>query len=288
VPPNVPGNLSSKLSKMNVKTGNSNVTKLGRRVRTVNCSCGRKYTGEVDKEGRPHGGGIMWYAEETDEDVNHYGDDSYRCNDENKKFDRYEGQLKDGVREGPGIIYYRSGSELIKYDGEWKSRCQHGHGTEWYSKGGRYEGEWEDKKRHGHGIAYDSEENQCGEEWEHGLRVKTIEYECGDRYKGEYNDDEEPHGQGTMFWSDGDRYEGQWKLGSMEGHGNFCYANGDEYQGWFKNDKRHGEGTMTTAKQNQYGMWHNGKYNGTGECQIPFNQPGILNKPQDSICLLDI
>lgn len=51
-------------------------------------------------------------------------------------------------------------------------------------------------------------------------------------------------GKGTLFYVDGDRYEGEWKDGRMHGKGAYHYSNGDKYEGEWKEDKRHGKGTV--------------------------------------------
>jgi len=38
-------------------------------------------------------------------------------------------------------------------------------------------------------------------------------------------------GQGTMQWTDGAKYEGQWKEGFAHGKGTFFHTDGDVYNG---------------------------------------------------------
>ncbi|MDR0558795.1 MAG: PDZ domain-containing protein [Prevotellaceae bacterium] len=64
-------------------------------------------------------------------------------------------------------------------------------------------------------------------------------------YIGDFNEKGERHGQGTYFWNNGDKYEGQWLNGSRNGEGVFYWANGDKYEGSFENSKREGEGVFT-------------------------------------------
>ena len=56
--------------------------------------------------------------------------------------------------------------------------------------------------------------------------IKTKHYKNGDKYVGEINEKEEPHGRGTMCWKNGRRYEGQWKNGKKHGQGVEYGANG--------------------------------------------------------------
>ena len=64
------------------------------------------------------------------------------------------------------------------------------------------------------------------------------------RYEGESNDKGEPHGSGTFYYDNGDKYEGQWKDGKAHGYGVLEEANGNRYEGGWKDDLLHGEGTI--------------------------------------------
>ena len=48
---------------------------------------------------------------------------------------KYIGQLKEGIREGRGTIYWENGD---KYEGEWKNDKNHGKGIYYYNAGDRY------------------------------------------------------------------------------------------------------------------------------------------------------
>ena len=78
-------------------------------------------------------------------------------------------------------------------------------------------------------------------------------------------------GQGTYFYSNGNRYEGEWKNGNKEGYGKFYWKaddryNGDRYEGEYKNDVREGKGTYFYASGNRYeGEWKNNKREGHGK-----------------------
>ena len=53
---------------------------------------------------------------------------------------------------------------------------------------------------------------------------------------------------GTIEFSNGDKYTGQWSNGEMNGQGKMEFANnGDNYEGGWRDDKRHGQGTYTYA-----------------------------------------
>lgn len=68
------------------------------------------------------------------------------------------------------------------------------------------------------------------------------------------------NGYGTYKWSDGDKYEGEWKEGKFHGKGNYFYSNGSTFTGFYKQGKKHGEGVFVDSKGKDFeGFWENGK-----------------------------
>ncbi|SMB83509.1 MORN repeat-containing protein [Desulfonispora thiosulfatigenes DSM 11270] len=66
-----------------------------------------------------------------------------------------------------------------------------------------------------------------------------------------------PHGEGTMFWSNGDMYEGVFKDGKREGKGKQQWFNGELYLGHWQNDMMQGEGALYDPNNNiiYSGQW---------------------------------
>lgn len=60
------------------------------------------------------------------------------------------------------------------------------------------------------------------------------------------------NGKGTMIYSNGDRYEGNWSNGKCNGFGIETYSNGDRYEGNFINNYRSGKGKAFFANGNLY------------------------------------
>ena len=61
---------------------------------------------------------------------------------------------------------------------------------------------------------------------------------------------------GTMSFSNGDRYHGDWLQGKMHGHGKYIFKNGATYEGYFCEGKRHGLGKHIYADGRVYeGEW---------------------------------
>ena len=135
--------------------------------------------------------------------------------------ERYEGELKNGKREGKGVFYFKDRS---RYEGNWKNGVKEGKGTYYYSDGKKYEGDWKNDKMEGTGIIY---------------------FNSGSRYEGDcINDFME--GKGIFFYNNGDRYEGDFKNDKREGKGIYYYCNGNREIGDYKNDQRIGKHVTLT------------------------------------------
>ena len=75
------------------------------------------------------------------------------------------------------------------------------------------------------------------------------------------------HGYGTLIWSGGSKYIGQYNYGYMDGLGKLTWGNeekkwvGDSYVGEFKQDFMHGEGVYTYLNGKiDEGIWKKGKF----------------------------
>jgi hypothetical protein len=80
-------------------------------------------------------------------------------------------------------------------------------------------------------------------------------YSNGDKYEGEWRNNQR-YGQGTMNYANGDKYEGGWLNNRRSGQGKFTYTNGDRYEGEWYNNRRYEQGTMTYANGDKYeGRW---------------------------------
>lgn len=67
-----------------------------------------------------------------------------------------------------------------------------------------------------------------------------------------------PHGKGTMTYDDGCVIEGVWKNGQIV-EGTQIFTNGDRYQGQFKDGKPNGQGKLRQTDSVTYdGRWVNG------------------------------
>jgi hypothetical protein len=50
--------------------------------------------------------------------------------------------------------------------------------------------------------------------------------------------------KGIYEWSDGRKYEGEWKNNKMEGYGVFTWPDGRRYEGEYIDDKKEGNGVF--------------------------------------------
>ena len=70
----------------------------------------------------------------------------------------------------------------------------------------------------------------------------------GSRYNGEWKNDLR-HGKGIMIRSDGDKYEGEWKDDKRNGRGTCIYSNGDKYDGEWEDDNPVKQKTINIGEQ---------------------------------------
>lgn len=108
------------------------------------------------------------------------------------------------------------------YNGDWYAGSMEGKGILYYAGGAKaYEGQWKDDKFHGMGIVHN----------ESPLKLLVpFDYTNFDNV-GEH-------------WV---RYEGDFYNDNKEGKGVLIFTNGDRYDGQFRDDMVHGVGTFTSV-----------------------------------------
>lgn len=97
-----------------------------------------------------------------------------------------------------------------------------------------------------------------------GIYVTDQSYQ-GAIYSGYVNELRHPDGEGTMKYSDGKVYTGDWVDGVQQGQGRMQYNNNDIYDGEWSNGKRNGKGTYTWSDEKKYeGTYVDDVRNGEG------------------------
>jgi len=130
--------------------------------------------------------------------------------------DDYEGQWKNGLRHGTGVLQTKE----YTFTGPWSKDVKQGKGTVQYTDGSSYEGNFVDGKRHGKGI-YSSPtgfvKSYAGE-WLFDAREGSgeITFSTGDKYEGPIAFGQ-PHGNGRMLLANGMIFAGKWNCGILEG-----------------------------------------------------------------------
>ena len=79
----------------------------------------------------------------------------------------YIGQVKNGLFDGKGIIYYKDGN--IQYDGDFIEGKREGNGKRYHINGSYYIGEYKNGKRHGKGTYFKYNGRIFSEYFENGL-----------------------------------------------------------------------------------------------------------------------
>ena len=93
-------------------------------------------------------------------------------------------------------------------------------------------------------------------------------------YSGAVDDDDSPHGHGTIRYFGGARagntYTGWWQHGAKHGPGTYTWSNGDVYCGDFAEDDACGLGTLTHHDGHRLvGCFEAGVMHGRGLAQLP-------------------
>ena len=129
----------------------------------------------------------------------------------------YEGEFKDGLRDGHGKYTYVNGDV---YEGDWVENFKHGIGKIDYKDKGTYYGDWVKGKRHGEGLFTYLNKDLYSGNWENGNK----------------------QGVGTfIFFDTGMKLYGNWKSGKFV-DGKWIYPNGTYFEGKYDNNRPKGKG----------------------------------------------
>jgi len=145
----------------------------------------------------------------------------------------YEGEKQFGKRHGYGTFNFKSGGQ---YRGAWFNGKMTGKGTLLYIDGSTaYEGEWLEGKFHGRGILFNEVKQDlkasCLATYYHNFDDSNswVKYEGGFSY-------DLREGTGTITFTDGSRFEGNFRGDKIDGYGKMYLGTGDLLEGiWVEN-----------------------------------------------------
>ncbi|MBN2302485.1 MAG: hypothetical protein JXN60_08220 [Lentisphaerae bacterium] len=101
----------------------------------------------------------------------------------------------------------------------------------------------------------------------HVKEILVVTFSNGDRYEGEFKNGLF-HGWGTYYYRNGDRYDGEFRHDMKHGKGTLTYKNGDKYTGEFRKDMKEGRGSLEYGNGDRYvGDFKNGMIDGKGIMQ---------------------
>ena len=94
-----------------------------------------------------------------------------------------------------------------------------------------------------------------------GKITKYIDIDKKEVYEGEFNENEF-HGKGKYYFSNGDIYEGDFEYGIKKGYGEYNRNNGDiiKFKGKWNDDFPNGNGDLTYNGYKLKGFWRNGDF----------------------------
>ena len=212
-------------------------------MKTIEFKDGSRYDGEVNAQGQPHGKGYMDSPSDTG------------CG----RRDRYEGEFKNGKKDGFGHMSYELNGYTAEYEGEWKDDKRCGQGIyQCYSMGGgashdyTYEGEWLDDKEHGFGTSVNYDQR--------GTHLSTI----SEKYEGYFKEGKR-HGRGKIvrdgydgnFANGKEYFEGEFENGRLTGPCFHTMVNGDTCE--FPEAYLNGKGIYTFSDGTKFtALWKNG------------------------------
>ena len=186
---------------------------------------------------------------------------------------KYEGDIQDGQPHGNGKIFYNVDNEKdrVSYEGTFENGLPSGQGTMIWKDGQKYIGGWLKGMRSGWGTEYfpngvKVEGTSVNGKWNGKVTIYDIN---GDRYEMMAKNDDILNGKGTLYFSDGRKYVGNFVNGVRKGYGVLYSPDGDRYEGNFENGMFHGKGNLycsiNGAKCKVVGTWINDKLSGFTE-----------------------
>ena len=184
------------------------------------------------------------------------------------------GCINGDCEDGQGTYAFPDGS---KYDGQFASGKIHGYGTFFYANGDKYVGGFKGNVAHGKGTIFHADGAQTTGDWNDGEyigskiiesgRIGCIEGDCA-------------NGKGTYIYANGEaKYTGQFRNKMPHGQGSVVYSNGERFMGAWEKGSFNGKGTLyMTDGTSVKGFWKDGEYAGKEEVEKEPKQEIVQNK----------
>ena len=166
---------------------------------------------------------------------------------------KYEGEFKDGLKQGKGAYEWENGD---RYEGEFAQDRPNGKGKYRFGNGDSYEGEVSAGAISGRGVYVAKSGDRIEGSFVDGRAsgIGIYRFASGDRYEGEMEAGR-MHGKGRYFARNGDRIEATFVNGKAQGKGVYRFSNGDRYEG----DLRDGALTGAGAYFHESGQKYEGE-----------------------------
>ena len=189
--------------------------------------------------------------------------------------DKYGGRFVGGVPQGDGVKLFVADNTTIQGSFRNGMACGRGKMTRENAQGQIeycYEGEFLADKPDGFGVETQSNGNKYEGYFTKGKKGPngTMWFTDGNVYVGEFKNDT-LHGHGKLTnTSKQMSYEGDWQANKMHGMGLYLWDDGRRYQGQYVADKKTGFGVyMWIDGRVYYGMWKDGAQHGEGTIVNP-------------------
>ncbi|XP_056611421.1 alsin isoform X3 [Triplophysa dalaica] len=216
--------------------------------------------------GKPHGKGILKWPDGT----------------------VYCGTFKNGLQDGFGdyMMPNSTFNKFERYQGQWKEGKINGFGTYWYASGEVYEGSFKENLCHGHGMlrsgkmASPSSSSVFVGQWVQGKKKGygvCDDFSRGEKYMGIWLDDQR-HGDGLVITQFGLYYEGSFCNNKMMGNGTLLCDDDTVFKGEFSDDwTLCGKGVLSIPNGDSLDGTFDGRW-GTG-----LRVAGIFTKPFETL-----
>lgn len=187
---------------------------------------------------------------------------------------KYVGEFKNGKFSGEGKMLYVFGSTYL---GQWKNGNRHGQGVYEFANGDKYVGQYKDNRYEGEGTLYATNGSIINQGlWANGSFVRSAPVQQATAPNTEIEKRSNlPACQGAdaSKWSNcygtssigGGKYDGEFKIGKLNGKGIYTYIDGTKYIGSFEDDMFNGSGTLYSSRGDviKSGFWVRDKFIGS-------------------------